>query len=406
MAYTWIAAAKGVRYREHPTRKHGKKPDRYWTIQYHKKGKTFNESIGWWSQGASQALAEEVLSTLRQNWLLGQGPQTLRELRATNTAAREFHVQEQARIEREAMSLTYFWETIYFPAAKTKKDPETIKSEISMFNRWIKPTIGHMPIKDITSKHVEEIISKLREADKASRTQERAKANLSGILSQAINKGVIPGPNPCRKVKVAKKDNKRVRFLSADEARQLLGLLNTRSLRVHDEALLSLSSGLRAKEIFSLTWGDVDFVNGTLFIKDSKNEKVNRHVFMTSEVREMLTRRKPERPSPTGLIFPKEDGTQQKEISKSFKDAIIDLGLNEGITDRRLKLVFHSLRHTFASWLVQDGVPLFTVSRLLGHSTFEMTMRYSHLAPDNFQQVAGKLEGKLRAAPAEDQKKT
>ena len=402
MAYKWIAAAKGIRYREHETRKHGKKPDRYWVIQYHKKGKTFNEAVGWWSQGASQALAEEILSKLRQNWLLGQGPQTLRELRASNTAARESQAQEQARIEREATSITYFWETIYLPAATVKKDPETIKGERFRFNRWIKPVVGHLPMKDITSDHVEEIISRLRDAGKAPRTQEHVKANLSGILSQAINKGAISGPNPCRRVKLAKKDNKRVRFLSPDEARKLLDLLKLRSQQVHDAALLSLFCGLRAKEIFSLTWGDVDFINRTIFIKDSKHEKVNRHVFLTSEVREMLDNRKPKQPSPTGLIFPKEDGTQQKAVPITFRNTVSDLGWNEGITDRRLKLVFHSLRHTFASWLVQDGVPLFTVSKLMGHSTFEMTMRYAHLAPDNYQQTAGKLEGKLRASSVDN----
>jgi integrase len=69
--------------------------------------------------------------------------------------------------------------------------------------------------------------------------------------------------------------------------------------------------------------------------------------------------------------------------------------LNDKISDRRLKVVFHSLRHTFASWLVMDGTPLFTVSKLLGHSDIGMTMRYAHLAPDHLRLAAGCLEGKL-----------
>jgi len=72
-----------------------------------------------------------------------------------------------------------------------------------------------------------------------------------------------------------------------------------------------------------------------------------------------------------------------------------DLGLNDGITDRRQKLVFHSLRHTFASWLVQMGKPLYTVSQLLGHSDLKMTMRYAHLAPDTQRAAAMELEGIL-----------
>ncbi len=76
MATEWVAVGKGIRYREPDSRKHGKRPDRYWTIVYKRDGKTYNEAVGWWSQGASQAQAEELLAQLRQNWRNGQGPQS------------------------------------------------------------------------------------------------------------------------------------------------------------------------------------------------------------------------------------------------------------------------------------------------------------------------------------------
>ena len=50
-----------------------------------------------------------------------------------------------------------------------------------------------------------------------------------------------------------------------------------------------------------------------------------------------------------------------------------------GITDFR----FHDLRHTFASWFVQDGGDLYRLSRILGHTTLQMTSRYSHLRTDD-----------------------
>ena len=392
MSITWVSAGRGVRYWEHSTRKHGKKPDRYWTIVYKINGKTVNEAIGWWSEGASQAQAEEILGRLRQNWRTGQGPQTLKELRAAGQAARDAEAQALAKMEITGLSLSAFWERIYLPAAGTRKSEGTIKIEKWMFQAWIAPALGGMPLQDIKTPQVEQLMDKIKEAGRAPRTQEHIKAILSGILSEAINRELIAGPNPCRRVRLVKEDNKRNRFLSPEEATKLLKALKKRSLQVHDEALLALFCGLRAKEIFSLTWAEVDFENKMIFVKDSKNKKLNRHAYMTAEVEAMLKRRSADGNS---LVFPKQDGGRQISVSPIFREVVNDLGWNENISDRRLKLVFHSLRHTFASWLVMEGTPLFTVSKLLGHGDIGMTMRYAHLAPDHLRQAAGCLEGKL-----------
>jgi len=87
--------------------------------------------------------------------------------------------------------------------------------------------------------------------------------------------------------------------------------------------------------------------------------------------------------------------TRYARFREAFTEAVEELGLNEGISDRRQKLVPHSLRHTFASWLVQAGTPLYTVSQLMGHTNIKMTMRYAHLAPDNKRAAARVLEGAL-----------
>jgi integrase len=72
----------------------------------------------------------------------------------------------------------------------------------------------------------------------------------------------------------------------------------------------------------------------------------------------------------------------EKKAPKQFRKAVKNCGFNDGISDRRQRVVFHTLRHTFASWLVQAGVPIAAVSQLLGHSNIQLTMRYAHLAND------------------------
>lgn len=394
MAIKWIAAAKGIRYREHETRKHGKRPDRYWCIQYKLSGKTINEAVGWWSEGASQAMAEEILSALRQNWRTGVGPRTLKEMRQAGQAAREEAIRVQTLADNESITLNCFWEKHYLPSAALKKTEKTVEGERWLFNSWLAPALGSLTFKEINPRLIESVLAEMAKAGKSPRTQDHARMVLSGIISTAIRHDLFEGPNPCQKVKVVKQDNRRVRFLTPEEAKKLLDTLKARSPQTHDEALMAIFCGLRAGEIFALTWADVDFSNRQVFIRDPKKNKHDRFAYMTGEVCAMLKSRFNGQ-KPQNLIFPDSNGREQVSVNTTFKRVVHDLGFNDGVTDRRLKLVFHSLRHTYASWLVQDGEALYTVKELMGHSTLQMTERYSHLAPNHLRQAADRLEGKL-----------
>ena len=397
MAIKWIPAAKGIRYREHENRKHGKRPDRYWCIQYKLNGKIINEAIGWWSEGANQAMAEDILSQLRQNWRTGTGPRTMKEMRQVGQDARAEAIRVKTLADNNSITLGHFWEKHYLPSASLKKTSKTIEGEIWLFKSWIAPALTHLPLKEIKQRQVELMLAEIAKAGKSPRTQEHARMVLSGIISTAINQDYIDGSNPCRKVKVTKQDNRRMRFLTPEEARLLLDTLKARSPQTHDEALLAIFCGLRAGEIFALTWSDVDFGNRQLYIRDPKDKKRDRFAYMTGEVQSMLKSRHQGQKGNT-LVFPDSNGRQQVAVNATFKRVVNDLGFNADITDRRLKLVFHSLRHTYASWLVQDGEALYTVKELMGHSTLQMTERYSHLAPNHLRQAADRLEGKLNRA--------
>lgn len=167
-------------------------------------------------------------------------------------------------------------------------------------------------------------------------------------------------------------------------------------------ALLSLHCGPRAGEIFSLTWGDVDTERGILTFRDTKNGK-SRHNFMTDEVRSVLERR--DRKKHDDLVFPKsyikkpsKAGAPRAQVSKVFNQVVKDLKFNEGVTDRRQKVVWHTLRHTCASWLVESGVDLYVVKEILGHSILQMTERYSHLSPGSLRNATRILEKSIKVA--------
>ena len=136
---------------------------------------------------------------------------------------------------------------------------------------------------------------------------------------------------------------------------------------------------MRAGEICALRWTDVDVDNMLLNIPDSKSGRP-RHVFMTDMVKKILTGK--EQANPGDLVFQARGGGKIKDISKAFFRAVEELGFNKGIDDRRNKVTFHTLRHTFASWLALQGTPIVEIKELLGHRTLTMTERYAHLIPD------------------------
>ena len=89
------------------------------------------------------------------------------------------------------------------------------------------------------------------------------------------------------------------------------------------------------------------------------------------------------RRQPYEYLFQDDHGDQIAwGISYTFDRVVAELGLNDGVTDKRRRVRFHTLRHTFASWLAQSGqVTLHELMELMRHKRIEMTLRYAHLIP-------------------------
>ena len=391
----WTSAGKGIRYKEHPTRKHGKRPDRYWVLQYRLRGKTVNEAMGWWSDGVTQSQCEELLTSLRINQKSGQGPQTLREMREYNHERRLAEAAAKEAAAHRNQTLIGFWESEYLPRAALTLAKRGLGSQRTVMRLWLTP-VADKPLREITSADLENLVMRpMAEAGLSPGRIRYALTVVSVVWNMAAEKGLVSGENPVRIIKKPKVDDQRDRFLSQVEAAGLLSVLKELSPDSHDVALLSLFSGLRIGECLKLTWADVNFEDGTIFVKETKNTR-NRHAYINAEIEEMLNLRREQGQGKSSRVFDFNGSSYPYSIMrKVFAQVVTDLGLNKGITDGRQKVVIHTMRHTFASWLVQKGTPLYTVSKLMGHSSIKMTERYAHLAPDTQRAAAMDLEGFL-----------
>lgn len=106
---------------------------------------------------------------------------------------------------------------------------------------------------------------------------------------------------------------------------------------------------------------------------------------MSESVREMMQYKA--KGEPDELVFPGRENKISGQISQTFRQVANQL-FNQGVDDRRERVIFHTLRHTCASWMVMQGINIYLVQKVLGHSTIQVTERYSHLAPDQLPLAA------------------
>jgi len=390
----WVNSKfKGVRYRKHPTRKHGVKFDRYFDVRYQLDGERIESGLGWESEGMTEERAALKLSEYKRNAKSGQGPTRKREEDQLRKEKKITEERLRDKQDQEGVTFGDYFNETYLPQAESEKKAATMRREKSLVKSWINPTIGTMPLKQISRFNIEQIKKQMHDNGQAPRSIQYMIAVVRQVFHSARGNGRYEGAAPTAEVKKPKFDNRRMRFLSHSEASILLSALKKRSELVHDLALISLHCGLRFNEIVSLTWSDIDLGRGILTIRNSKNGRT-RAAYITSAVRGILEAKT--RGRNDELVFHGRGGIKIDRVSRSFDRIVEDLGLNKDISDSRQKVVFHSLRHTYASWMVEGGVDLYVVKELLGHSVISMTERYAHLGDNTLQAAVRTFEATLQ----------
>lgn len=156
--------------------------------------------------------------------------------------------------------------------------------------------------------------------------------------------------------------------------------------------VIGIYTGLRRKDILNMKWTDINFESGVISIHVSKTANTAKELLriqMSNTLRIFLetTERKSE------FVVCKPDGSQFKTIKESWEKARRAIG--------KPKLRLPDLRHTFASLLVMNGTDIYVISKMLGHSSVEMSKRYAHLMPSHHSHEAKKLDSIVSISPAD-----
>jgi integrase len=364
----------GVYYRESTKRKHKGKPDRRYWVAYPSPGtsKTVWAPIGWASEGVSERYA----STEREKLMSGSKRHTPRRKRLTvGDAVRTYEIWAEA-------------------------EGKHVDREMNRYDNHLKLSFDAVPLESITAQMLTEHKNTLLK-NLSNQSVLHCFSFLRRCVNHVISEGLHQGVNPFRtsrtsKFKMPKPDNASVRFFSADEARKLLAELKTRSQQLHDMSVLSLKTGMRATEIFTVTGQDVREGSDVIHFTAKGGERQS--VCAPEDVITMLLDYVR---APGEYIFQKRGGGKiTRGISHSFQRAVDEVKLNDGVTDDRHRVRFHTWRHTFASWLAQSGeVTLQELKELMRHERIEMTMRYAHLIPGHQHKKLSIIDTTLMKQP-------
>ena len=234
--------------------------------------------------------------------------------------------------------------------------------------RW-----GKVRLTDIDGRAVAQWLADKRAVGLAPATVVKIKAIFGRSFELGLRWG-IPGceRNPTKGVQTKPLNNARERFVTAEEAGRLIAAADaSRNPQLAAVVQLLLLTGMRVSELLSARWENVDVERRGLFVPTSKTGK-SRHVPLAQAAMDVIAAI----PRAEGAVYlfpsPKNPKRHLTTIKHGFQTARAAAGLHD--------LRIHDLRHSAASFMVNSGVDLFAVGKVLGHASVQSTQRYSHLA--------------------------
>ena len=264
----------------------------------------------------------------------------------------------------------------YTKEVAIKKSPRSLLRDESCLRRLL-PYFGDRTLAEMTPKLISSYKVKRHEQGAAPATLNKELGLMKTAFNVAIREWEWCRDNPVRRVAMERVNNARVRYLNDEEFDRVLGKCPD---WLRPIVLTARYTGMRRENVVSLRWDQVDLFRKVILLDQTKNgDRLGIPLCeRAAEVFKVLARVRHIR---SKYVFTGSEGQPYEGAAVSM--AFIRACRTAGIENFR----FHDLRHTFASLLVQRGVDLYRVQRLLGHRDGRMTQRYSHLSPENLREA-------------------
>lgn len=320
----------------------------------------------------------------KEIWWISISHNGQRIQRSTGTtskvAAQEYHdkfkAELWAKVKLDSKQI-YSWRDAVVRWLKENEHKRSIKDDI-MHLRWLDPYLKGLQLHEITRDVLEEIAMKKEETGVTPTTINRMLEVVRAVLRKAHMEWEWLDKVPV--VRMRHVEKQRIRWLTIVEANRLLQELPS---HLRDMADFSLSTGLRASNVTGLQWKAVDLKRGHAWIHPDQ-AKANRAipVPLNEQALAILKQRQGKHEE---FVFTYQGKPIQQCNTKAWRKALKRAGIEN--------FRWHDLRHTWASWHIQNGTSLQELQQLGGWSSFEMVLRYAHLSGDHLRDAANRITG-------------
>jgi len=334
-----------------------RKRGKVWYFEFMYKGKRYYEKIGVVSKTVAKEIANEIRSKIIRGEYIPQKEKSITFKEAAESYLEWYFKNSNAR------------------ESSKKKHENRVKQLIEYFGNYRLSEISERLVNKYKDYRLSKGVSR--------KTINKELTVLKSIFNRAKESGIFRGDIPkIEKFKEVEKEE--VRYLTPEEAKRLIEACPEWFKPV---IIFALNTGLRAGEIFSLRWENIDFENRVIYIESTSTKtKKTYKVPMNETVYKLLKKLEKEKKE-HGYVFTNRLGLPYKYEDRTYLKVFKNACKRAGIENFR----FHDLRHTFASWIAMKSKDIYAVQKLLNHSSLQMTKRYAHLTENYLRQVVNSI---------------